>query len=169
MIETEGYDKLAQVVRKIDPRGRLLRAWQLQGGVSAQMTALEIERSGGQTQKMIVRLHGELDRKNNPQIAADEFRLLHLLRSAALPVPEPYYLDQSGEIFPIPYIVIEYIEGKTEFTLANVPDLIQQFTTCLASIHRVDYAKLDVSFLPPAEQRYARLLSERPAVLDESL
>ena len=169
MIETEKYDKFAQVIHKFDPQSRLLRAWQLTGGVSAQMTALEIERADGRAQKLIVRLHGEIDRKNNPRIAADEFRLLQRLRSAGLPVPESYYLDQSGEIFSIPYVVIEYVEGKTEFTPANVPDLILQFTTCLASIHRVDYAKLDVSFLPPAERRYARLLSERPAILDESL
>lgn len=167
--ETQEDNKFARVVRKIDPRGRLLRAWRLAGGVSAQMTALEIERADGRAQKMIVRLHGEIDRANNPRIAADEFRLLQLLRSVGLPVPEPYYLDTSGEIFPIPYVVIEYVEGKTEFTSENVPDLIDQFTTGLSTIHRVDCAKLDVSFLPPVERRYARLLSEHPARLDESL
>jgi aminoglycoside phosphotransferase (APT) family kinase protein len=169
MTEAQENDKLAQVARKMEPGGRLLRVWPLAGGVSAQMTALEIERADGRPQKMIVRLHGEIDRKNNPQIAADEFRLLQLLRSTGLPVPEPYYLDQSCEIFSIPYVVIEYIEGKTELTSENVPDLIDQFTTCLSNIHRVDCAKLDVSFLPPAERRYDRLLSERPANLDASL
>lgn len=167
--EIQEDNKFAQVVRKIDPWSRLLRIWELQGGISAQMTALEIERADGRAQKMIVRLHGEIDRKNNPQIAADEFRLLQLLRSAGLPVPEPYYLDTSSEIFSIPYVVIAYIEGKTEFTSENVPDLIDQFTTCLSNIHRIDYAKLDVSFLPPVERRYVRLLSERPANLDASL
>lgn len=168
-MEAQENNKFAQVVRKIDPHGRLLRAWELTGGVSAQMTALEIERADGRAQKMIVRLHGEIDRANNPCIAADEFRLLQLLRSAGLPVPEPYYLDQSGEIFPIPYIVIEFIEGKTEFAPAHDPDRIDQFTTWLSRIHRVDCAKLGVSFLPPVERRYARLLSEHPARLDESL
>jgi aminoglycoside phosphotransferase (APT) family kinase protein len=91
------------------------------------------------------------------------------LRSAGLPVPEPYYLDQSCDIFSIPYVVIEYIEGKTEFTSENVPDLIDQFTIYLSRIHQVNCAKLDVSFLPPAERRYDRLLSERPANLDASL
>lgn len=169
MTETQADDKFTQVVRMIDPRSRLLRAWPLTGGVSAQMTALEVVRADGRVQQMIVRLHGEIDRTNNPHIAADEFRLLQLLRTAGLPVPEPYYLDQSGEIFPISYVVIEYVEGKTEFTTAYIPDLIQQFTACLSRIHQVDCAKLDVSFLSPVERRYERILNARPATLDESL
>lgn len=167
--EAQEDNKFARVVRRIDPRSKLLRAWPLTGGVSAQMTALEIERADGRAQKMIVRLHGEIDRKNNPQIAADEFRLLQLLRAAGLPVPEPYYLDTSGEIFSIPYIVIEYIEGKTEFAPADISDYIRQFTNYLSRIHQVDCAEMDVSFLPPAERRYDRLLSKRPPVLEESL
>src|SRR5207247_7286541 len=101
--------KFEQVVQKIDPQSKLLRTWELKGGVSAQMTALEIERPGGQTKKMIVRRHGKVDLKRNPQIAADEFKLLQILQSAGLATPAPYYLDQSGEIFPTPYVVIEYI------------------------------------------------------------
>jgi hypothetical protein len=68
--------KFERVVRRIEPQSRLLRAWGLKGGVSARVTALEIERPDGHTQKMIVRQHGEVDRKHNPRIAADEFRLL---------------------------------------------------------------------------------------------
>src|SRR5256885_26190 len=88
----------------------LMEAW-LKGGVSAQVTALEIERPDHQTKKMIVRRHGDVDLKRNPHIAADEFKLLQITQSAGLATPAPYYLDQSGEIFPIPYVVIEYIEG----------------------------------------------------------
>lgn len=160
--------KFEQVAHKIDPRSKLLRAWQLQGGISAQVTALEIERPGGQTEKMIVRQHGEVDRKHNPQIAADEFKLLQLLRSVGLPAPTPYYLDQSCEIFSTPYIVIEYIEGKSEFTLSRVPDLIGQFAAHLSQIHQVDCSKLDVSFLPQQEQRYTEKLRTRPINVDKS-
>jgi hypothetical protein len=51
--------KFERVVGRIEPQSRLLRAWELKGGVSAQVTALEIERDDGHTQKMIVRQHGE--------------------------------------------------------------------------------------------------------------
>jgi aminoglycoside phosphotransferase (APT) family kinase protein len=141
MTASPNNKKFERVVREIEPESRLLRAWELKGGVSAQVTALEIERADGRTQKMIVRQHGEVDRKHNPQIAADEFRLLQLLQSAGLAVSGPYYLDQSGEIFSTPYIVIEYIEGKPEFSPSNLPDFISQLATHLSRIHRVDGSK----------------------------
>jgi aminoglycoside phosphotransferase (APT) family kinase protein len=168
MAALEEDNKFARVAQKIDPHSKLLRTWELKGGVSAQVTALEIERPGGHTKKMIVRRHGEVDLKHNPQIAADEFKLLHFLHSVGLATPRPYYLDQSGEIFSTPYLVIEYIEGKPEFAPTNLPDLLLQLATQLSRIHQVDCLHLDLSFLPELEQRYAEKLRERPAQVDES-
>src|SRR5215204_3476046 len=136
MSTSEKPYKFEQVVHKLDPQSRLLRAWELKGGVSAQVTALEIERPDRQTKRMIVRQHGPADLRNNPQIAADEFKLLQILQSAGLATPAPYYLDQSGDIFPTPYIVIEYIEGVSEFALA--PEQILQLAAQLAEIHALD-------------------------------
>src|SRR5262249_54652630 len=96
--------KFAQIVQKFAPQSALLRAWKVQGGISAQVTALEIVRPDGQQQKIIVRQHGEIDFAHNPNIAADEFRLLQLMHAAGLATPAPYYLDQSGQIFARPYI-----------------------------------------------------------------
>ncbi len=161
--------KFEQVVQKIDPQGKLLRAWELKGGVSAQVTALEIERSGDQTQKMVIRRYGDVDLKHNSHIAADEYALLHLLHCVELATPTPYYFDQSGEIFPTPYIVIEYIEGASEFAPSYMPDFILQLTTQLSSIHMVESSELDLSFLPQQENIYAEMFRERPANVDESL
>ncbi len=161
--------KFEQVVQKIDPQSKLLRTWELKGGVSAQMTALEIERPGGQTQKMIVRQHVEVDLKHNPHGAAREFKLLQLLQSIGSCTPRPYHLDQSGQIFSTPYVVIEYIEGKPEFALSHLTDLILQLATHLSRIHQVDCSKLDLSFLPQQEKIYAEKLRERPTKVDESV
>ena len=162
-------NKFERVVQKFEPHSKLLRAWELKGGISAQVMALEIERPDGQTKKMIVRQHGAMDRQHDPLIAANEFELLRLLHSTGLPAPMPYYLDQSGEILSTSYVVIEYIEGKTEFAPADVPDFIRQFATQLSRIHQLDCSRLDVSFLPLQEQRYAEKLRERLANLDESV
>ena len=159
--------KFEQVIQKITPQSTLLRAWELKGGVSAQVTALEIEQPDRQTKRMIVRRHGAVDLENNPQIAADEFKLLHMLHSAGLTTPAPYYVDQSGDIFPTPYIVIEYIEGAPEFALA--PEYIQQLATQLARIHALDCSKLDAAFLPQQAQRFSEKVGKRPTKLDESL
>ena len=166
---TSKDDKFAQVAQRIAFQSKLLRTWELKGGVSAQVTALEILLSDGSAKKMIVRQHGEVDRKRNPHIAADEFRLLYILHSAGLATPAPFYLDQSGEIFPIPYIVIEYIEGKTEFAPAHLPDFILQLATNLVKIHRVVASNPDMSFLPEQEEFYTEKLRQRPAIVNESL
>ena len=168
MTESSEDRKFERVVHKIDPQSKLLRAWELKGGVSAQVTALETVRPDGQTQKMIVRQYGEVDFKHNPRIAANEFRLLQQLRSAGLAVPAPYYLDQSGEIFSTPYVVIEYIEGQPELAPSSFPDYILQFATHLSRIHQVDCSKLDVSFLPQQEKKYAEKLRKRPGHVDEA-
>ena len=168
MTESKEDKKFEQVIHKIDPQSKLLRTWELQGGVSARVTALEIVQPDGQTKKMIVRQHGDVDLKHNPHVAADEFKLLQVLHSVGLAAPMPYHLDQSGEIFSTPYIVVEYIEGETTFAPFDVADFILQFTVYLSRIHAVDCSKLDVSFLPQQDQRFAEKLRERPTNVDES-
>ncbi len=96
MTESTEDNKFEQVVHKIDPQSKLLRTWELKGGISARVTVLEIERPDGHTQKMVVRQHGDVDLKHNPNIAADEFKLLQLLQSVGVAAPMPYHLDQSG-------------------------------------------------------------------------
>lgn len=162
-------EKFQRLVQRIAPRSKLLRAWELTGGVSAQVTALEIERPGGLTKRVIVRRHGDADLKQNPDVAADEFKLLQIVHSAGLAVPTPYHLDQSGEIFPMPYVVVEYIEGEPEFAPADLADTIRQLAAQLSRIHSVDHSRLELSFLPEQEKIIAAKLKERPARLDDSL
>lgn len=157
--------KFAQLGQKLVPHSQLLRTWPLKGGVSAQVTALEIQQPNGQIQKMIVRQHGATDLKHNPQIAGDEFKLLQLLQSVGLAAPKPYYFDQSGQLFSTPYVVIEYIEGESAFNPTDVDDFTLQLATHLAQIHRVDASKLDLTFLPQAGKGFG----QRPATLDHSL
>jgi aminoglycoside phosphotransferase (APT) family kinase protein len=161
--------KFEQLVQQIAPHSKLLRTWPLKGGISAQMTALEIERPDGHTSRMIVRQPGEGTLKQNPRAAEDEFRLLQLTRSLGLATPTPYYLDQSGGIFPAPYLVIDYIEGQPEFAPAHPADFIRQLATQLARIHRVDGAKPDLSFLPQQAKGFTDNFGERPTKVDASL
>ena len=169
MLESSEAEKFAQVAQQVEPHSTLLRTWELQGGVSAQVTALELARPDGRTRKLVVRQHGAVDREHNPQIAADEFKLLQLLQSVGVAAPAPLYLDQSGAIFATPYIVLEYVEGQPEFAPANLPDFLLQFATQLARIHQIQCADLDLSFLPKQETRHAATLSTRPIQMDESL
>jgi aminoglycoside phosphotransferase (APT) family kinase protein len=153
----EPFEALA---RRIEPRSKLLRTWELKGGVSAQVTAFEIERPDGRTERLIVRRHGAAELRRNPHIAADEFRLLELLESAGVAAPTPRYLDAGGELFSVPCLVVDYVEGERESAPADETAFVDQLATVLAEIHRVDSA--EASFLRERMDIAAELPGRRP-------
>lgn len=153
-----------RLIHRINPQSRLLRTWQLTGGVSAEVTALEIEDVDGQRQKLLARRHGAIDLSHNPHIARDEFRLLQVAHAHGLIAPKPYYVDEQCDIFPTPVIIIEYIEGDTHFAPANLAGYLLQAATQLARIHSVASSP-ELAFLPAQ----GRGFGSRPATLDASL
>ena len=161
--------RFAQVVRRLDPGAALLRAWPLTGGVSAEVMALEILHADGraQTGDRAPAWRGRPARQ--PRIAAAEYHLLAALHAAGLPVPEPLLLDGSGAIFPLPYLVLEYVAGEPDFAPANLPELLDQSAAALAALHRLDPATLAGVSLPDREAATAARIAQRPARLDESI
>lgn len=159
----------ARLARKIAPDSTLLRAWTLHGGISAQVTAMEIQQADGETRRLIVRQHGAADFARNPNIAADEFALLRVLHDAGLPAPAPCLVDQSGELFATPVVVVEYIDGESLFTLDAEPDLVPRLAAQLAQIHQVKCSSGALAFLPQQDDLVAAKLNNRRTALDESL
>lgn len=113
---------------------------------------------------MIVRRHGSAELARNRDIAADEFRVLDIAHRRGLKAPKPYDVDESRELFPAPVIVIEYVEGETIFSPANLSDYVRQAAEELARIH-VTVSAAEVSFLAEV----GRGFGDRPETLDESL
>jgi aminoglycoside phosphotransferase (APT) family kinase protein len=172
----------ARLIHKFKAEYTLVRTWTLTGGVSAHVTALEIEHPDGWRKRLVVRRHGQADLYRNADVAADEFRLLGIVQAAGLAVPAPHYIDRSGEFFSAPCIVLEYVEGQPEVAPGNLEDYIVQFANQLAKIHQVRHTPdtggpaaehesppVDLSFLPQQAGRYAARLQNRPLEVDESL
>ena len=153
-----------RIVRQVDPQAGLRRSWPLAGGVSAQVTALELEHPDGRTTKLIVRRHGEVDLKQNSHIARDEFSLLQIARSHGLAAPAPVYVDESREILATPFIVMEFVEGETEFSPPDLPGYLGELASHLARIHRV-VSSPELSFLPRRDKGFGK----RPESLDHSM
>jgi aminoglycoside phosphotransferase (APT) family kinase protein len=153
-----------ELVQRIQPGATLRRAWNLTGGVSAQITALELELAGGQTVKLVVRRHGAVDRAANPRVARDEFRLLEIVRANGIVAPKPVFLDESCDLFPEPLLVIEFIDGDTGSAPQNPVQYVSRAATELARIHGVQDSPL-LSFLP----RQGRGFGTRPEVQDDSM
>lgn len=158
MDDSTKTDNLQKLAERIAPGSRIMSYRSLTGGVSAQVIAIELALSDGQTLPLVVRLHGDADRQGNPAVATCEFKLLEALQATPVPAPKPYFLDPTGTIWPQPCIAIKYIPGETVFEATRFPNLIHQLAQTLAHIHRLDPAKVDLSFLPRTEPR----LPEQP-------
>jgi len=138
---------LQKAVWRLAPQARLTRAWELKGGISAQMTALEIEEADGRHRKMILRRPAHAEGQAASAIER-EFRLLELLHKEGMPVPQPFQLDASGEIFPEPCLMMAYIEGEPNFAPRDPAAAGRQMAEQLARLHRVDGRRADLAFLP---------------------
>ncbi len=127
VVESEAFERAAQ---RAVPDGRLLRIWPLEGGISAGMTALEIQTPDGRVKKLVLRCV-----KQDPQSAGTEFHLLRWARTAGLSVPEPLFFGAADEIFADPYLLLGYVEGEPAFTTADLDLLTGQMAEELAKIH----------------------------------
>jgi aminoglycoside phosphotransferase (APT) family kinase protein len=154
-----------QVVQKFFPNSQLLRAWPLEGGISAEMTVLEIAAADGETGRWIVRrLKGP---RRNSRSIEDEFRLLEVIHRLGLVSPAPLALDQSGEIFAGTYMLMAFVEGQPEFAPAQMVDFAVQMAEELGRIHAVVGTRPDLSFLPRLEERL--FIQQRAPQLNPSL
>lgn len=152
------HEQLAQVAHKVFPHSQLLRAWRLQGGISAQMTALELKTLDGRTQKMVIRQPGPLSAQHDDQAAAQEFRILQCAQAAGVAAPKPYHLDESRQILSTPYLIMAHVEGQPDYTPAHGMEYARQAAAQLATIHRAEPSGCDLSFLPDQTARMASML-----------
>jgi aminoglycoside phosphotransferase (APT) family kinase protein len=166
MFTPTDYQRLTQVVQRIDPTSQLLRAWELEGGVSAQVIAFEVASVDGQPRKRILRIHSEEDRRDNPNIAADEFRLLQALQTVDLPTATPHLLDESGSIFSVPYVVIDYLAGEIELAPADPIAFAEQVAVILARLHRAELTRQEIPFIADTITRYGAWLQDRSIEVD---
>ncbi|MEZ4571779.1 MAG: phosphotransferase [Thermomicrobiales bacterium] len=168
-MRTEDHSRFIEVVERVARGSRLLRAWDLEGGVSARTVAIEFERPDGEVDRAVVRLHGEVDRTQNPDVAADEYRLLEIVQSAGIPAPTSLLLDGSCDVFEIPYLVVSFVEGSPDFEPVDIIPNVEALAQQLARIHLMDLSNVDLSFLPARLDSVRKRLDQRPDRLDEAL
>lgn len=160
MTDRETY---ARLVAHLHPGCRLVRAWRLAGGASAESTALEIAGPDGVSFRRVVRRHGEGDRAVNPEVALDEYRLLQVLRAEGFAVPAPYAHDESGRLLPTPYIVTDFVEGTAEVAPERRHACTERAAAELAHVHRLKARDPRLAFLVRRDPLSARELAEERA------
>lgn len=145
------------IARRIDAGATLRRSWPLSGGVSAQMTALELT-DRTRVQRVVVRAHGEFDRARDPDLAQHEFELLRALENSGVDAPRALLLDTSATLLPTPYLVVEFIDGELALAPADSVASATAMAARLAAIHGLDVPGL--AWLPDVSDRVAWLLAQ---------
>ncbi len=163
-------ERFAAVVGRLAPRAQLEHHWPLIGGISADVQALAFRHQDGRRETVVVRQLSDWLIEPDPQIASREFSVLKAVYSAGVLAPEPLYYEESGGIFPLPYLVMRYVDGQPEFSPTDKADYAQQLAEQLARIHGVGPHDHELSLLPRQPYWVERSLSEsRQQNYDESI
>ncbi|MGO8961860.1 MAG: phosphotransferase family protein [Streptosporangiaceae bacterium] len=160
---------LARLLRQVDPGLTFVRARNLAGGVSAQVTAVAATTPDGEPRNLVVRRYSAADLSFNPHVASTEYQLLALLHEAGLPVPRPYLADDSCAILPAPCLVLEFIDGDPPAWPTALPDFTGQLAAALADLHKAGIAQSAAGWLPDGRTVSSERLGTWPALLDESI
>ncbi|QGN31551.1 phosphotransferase family protein [Microlunatus sp. Gsoil 973] len=159
--------QFAPVARQLDPRARVGGVRRLTGGMSAQITVLDLVRPDAPQQTVVVRQYGPKNVTADSRPAATETRLLALLRTAGIPVPEPRLADDTRRLLDRPYAVISYVAGQGP--AATWSDaLAEQLVNVLVRLHRLDATPVR-DWLRPYAARVDRWLARTPGRPDESM
>ena len=144
-------DHLDCALAQIDPGFRLESVRQLSGRACLLMVA-----PGEQApERLILLSHSPADRLRNPDIARDEFRLLHTLKRCGLPVAQPLHLAHDHAP---PYFIATYIPGSPRSAADDRRGFCRTLAKILTEIHAVDLARCDLSYLPRQADRLAEYL-----------
>ena len=115
-------------------------------------------------------------RKGNTDVYR-QARLLKALRAGGLPVPNVPYSSPGEELFGTPYIMMEWLPGRTFFiwdpdpaferTAAAVTPIWRECAVALADLHRFDWRRHLADWDPPrplAEEitRWDKILDKTP-------
>src|SRR5688572_5353693 len=106
MVNKQDFER---IIQSFMPEAQLCKVWQMEGGVSTLVWGLEIEKANGDSQKLILRQEAD------KQSSVAEYRVLNMLHGLGLPVPRVLYMNELASIFPKPFLIMDFIEGKADF------------------------------------------------------
>jgi aminoglycoside phosphotransferase (APT) family kinase protein len=160
---------VAALLPAVEPGLRLARMRPLTGGVSAAVTRIDAVSAAGQRRRLVLRQYGPANLRSDPHAAVHEHDLLGLLRAAGLPVPAPRYADESRAILPVPFVVVDFIDGQPVTEPPAPPGLARQLAAVLARLHTSGPSPASTSYLADIRDRATRKIETRPSAPDEPL
>ena len=139
---------LSAVVRRFAPDARIIAASEMDGGASATMTSITLERAGGAHECVILRQVGDANLAADPDAAGNEARVLDALSGTGLPVHRALHVDRSCRLLPRPFLVVTRLEGAPDYDPCDRMDAARQMADFLAHLHAIDAGRGDLAAVP---------------------
>ena len=139
---------LSAVVRRFAPDARIVGASGMDGGESATMTSIDLERAGGGRDTVILRQAGDANLAADPDTAANEARVLDALGGSGLPAPRVLDVAPSRGLLPRPFLVITVLDGAPDHDPSDRVDAALQMAGFLARLHAIDAGRDDLAAVP---------------------
>jgi len=114
------------------PGARLVAHRPLKGGVSADVTLLDIEEVDGSRRDCVLREHSATHSGHPAEL---EFALQRSLHAMGLPVAGALAFSSGDRVQEKPWVLIDYIEGSTDIHQAQAQRCIVAMAEQLAAIH----------------------------------
>jgi aminoglycoside phosphotransferase (APT) family kinase protein len=147
-MEVMSDEAISAIVATVEPSSTVVGASILPGGLSSWMTTIETQRPDGSRHRLVVRRARRPDAQRHTLPFSDEFDLLRHLDVHGLPVARPRAFDDSAQILPQAYVVLDFVEGTTRFTTDDQVGMAIQMADVLAAIHDVDTTSASLPILP---------------------
>lgn len=132
-------DPYHRLIARLYPGFQLDAMVRLTGGVSADVYRLDLRRSDGRADQIVLRAHGA---SHSGHPAALEFQLLRALFAVGMPVPQALHVDTSAELLPDPFLLMAFVKGSTTVPVGQELEYIDMMAATLISIHSATVSDL---------------------------
>ena len=153
---------LATLGAAVLPGGRVGRVRRLGGGLASTTHAVDLIAPSAEPLRLVLRRYGGWRLANDPDAGVREWRVLTLLRQAGVPVPEPVWLDASGEVFGGPALVTTRLPGRGLLRPRDPAGWARQLGEALAAIHCAPAPDADLSVLIDQRAELDALIGHGP-------
>jgi aminoglycoside phosphotransferase (APT) family kinase protein len=133
------HEPYAGIVCTLFPGAELRAMVQLAGGVSADVHRLDLTLTDGSTTRVVLRAHGG---SHSGHSAALEYQLLEALHRGGVPVPKPLFVDVSGNLLAVPFLIMAFVDGTSAVPAAEEGHYIDTMADVLTQIHALPTANL---------------------------
>lgn len=161
---TPSPESLQSLLEIIEPDSEFIAIHSLEGDFSNSTHLVEGKTFDGSLFQVVTRRYAIFGDYDRGEKARREFKTLQLLKNYGSPVPEPLYLDDTGEILGSPSIVTKFMPGKLIMAQPYPAQWSEILAKTLASFHTLPITTSDTSFLLDGNREVLWFLKSRDSV-----